>query len=495
MISASTSGSVEKSSALVGVGLVLTSLLGAGQALILAFIIGPGAETDAFLAAYSAYLPFALFGASLRSSMVPLIGHIDAGGERNPCANRLVSAVAVLGLATAAATLIASPLIGWLLTRSAPAERSTTIVVLLLLTPAVYCQIHAGALSGALNVLRRFPTSIGIYVASSALALSSSAILLATIGILGAGVGLLLGAVVLLARHIAVANRAGVTAALDLRLLLQPEERLLALRLLAGTASAVSQQLAVVIALAALPDSGSDVTLYVYAYFLIGICLNLSVLPLTWVTLPDAVDAIGARGRRAANDYLAALAPVVYAFLMPALALLVTFGHDILQGIFGSTFTEGGIQELYDLASILCLVAVTGVVYFLALSMLLARREWAVAARVACVAVGLHVLVIGAGPSGSATAVATCHSVATALSAAVAGVVLLKREFFGTMARLIFRVAPITAITAVFPAIRFVIGWDLSLRSALLGGCLAMTSYFLLLLRLRRPLKLGLARW
>ena len=494
MTSASTRGSVEKSSALVGVGLVLTSLLGAGQALILAFIIGPGSETDAFLVAYSAYLPFALFGASLRSSMVPLVGRLDAGSGSHTSASQLVSSVAVLGLAAMALALLVSPAIGWFLTRSDPAHRWTTTVTLLLLTPAVYCQIHAGALSGALNALRRFPTSIGIYVGSSSVALVGSAILLASVGILGASVGLLVGAVVLLAAHVAVASRAGVTSRLDLRLLWRPEERVLALRLAAGTASAVSQQLAVVIALAALPGSGPEVTLYVYAYFLIGICLNISVLPLTWVTLPDAVEAIDTRGEHAAIDHLGVLAPVVYALLLPALALIVTFGSELLQGIFGSAFTDDEVHRLHELASILGLVALAGVPYFLALSMLLARRRWATAAWVAGISVALHALVIAIGPSDRAIDVAISHSVATGVSACVATVVLLRGDVFAFGARMLQRVAPLAGLVLAFPGVRFLLGWELTPASALLGALLATIIYLALLVRFQKPSRLGLSR-
>jgi hypothetical protein len=236
------------------------------------------------------------------------------------------------------------------------------------------------------------------------------------------------------------------------------------------------------------------VTLYVYAYFLIGICLNLSVLPLTWVTLPDAVHAIDQRGRHAAIDQLTALAPVVYLLLLPALALLVTFGLEILRGIFGATFTDAEIQTLYELASILSLVAVTGVLYFLALSMLLARRQWATAAWVAGVAIGLHALVIAAGPSSSAIDIATSHSIASALSACVAAAVLLRRHVLASGARVLGRVAPIAALTAVFPGVRLMLGWDLSLISTLLGGALATIFYLGLVVSLRRPLDLRLAR-
>jgi len=37
-------------------------------------IVGEGPQTDGFLAAYSAYLTFLLFGSTLRVALVPLFG-------------------------------------------------------------------------------------------------------------------------------------------------------------------------------------------------------------------------------------------------------------------------------------------------------------------------------------------------------------------------------------------------------------------------------------
>jgi len=70
--------SLSLNSALVSVGLLLTALLGAGQALVVLFIVGPSQSTDAFLIAYAVYSPFALLGATMRRTLVPLLGTIDS---------------------------------------------------------------------------------------------------------------------------------------------------------------------------------------------------------------------------------------------------------------------------------------------------------------------------------------------------------------------------------------------------------------------------------
>src|SRR5215216_5967316 len=57
----------------VSASLLATSLLGAAQALLLAFLVDEQDARDAFFAAYAIYLPLAVLAASMRASVVPLL--------------------------------------------------------------------------------------------------------------------------------------------------------------------------------------------------------------------------------------------------------------------------------------------------------------------------------------------------------------------------------------------------------------------------------------
>jgi hypothetical protein len=57
--------SLSHSSAIVSVSLLAAALLGAGQALLLAFIEGEGSKTDAFLASYALYVVFTIRGGAV----------------------------------------------------------------------------------------------------------------------------------------------------------------------------------------------------------------------------------------------------------------------------------------------------------------------------------------------------------------------------------------------------------------------------------------------
>ncbi len=80
--------STARSSVVVATSLLLSSLLGGLLALLISVIVGEGPEADGFLAAYSVYLVFILFGSTLRVALVPLFGPTRRGGFRRAAAAR-----------------------------------------------------------------------------------------------------------------------------------------------------------------------------------------------------------------------------------------------------------------------------------------------------------------------------------------------------------------------------------------------------------------------
>src|SRR5437867_317440 len=228
---------------MVSVSTLLAGLLGAGQALLIAFIVGEGDKTDAFLAAYALYVVFAIFGASLRSSIVPLLGSPSSDAELRERTTDVVSRVLVIALLALVVLLVVSPLAGQVLTHGLPSNaRWTAVLALVVLSPAAFCQIHAATLSAALAAGRRFSLSATLYVVSSAVGVGCSALLLELIGVLGAAFGLLLGALLLVVSHSVYLGSFGIHLQPRLAWLRERAQRQLALTLLAGAAILIAFQ-------------------------------------------------------------------------------------------------------------------------------------------------------------------------------------------------------------------------------------------------------------
>src|SRR3954453_17320923 len=172
-----------RASLAVSAAFLVTSLLSGALALLVAIIVGEGADTDAYFAAYSIYLFFVIYGAGLRVSVVPLLGAVeDERAWRSSAADVLARLVGLALLATGAVVLL-SPGIGPLLTPGRPGQaRGTAAVCLAILALASYCQISGAALAAALAAVRRFPASSAIY------ALGAGAVGVVRAGVM-AGVG------------------------------------------------------------------------------------------------------------------------------------------------------------------------------------------------------------------------------------------------------------------------------------------------------------------
>jgi peptidoglycan biosynthesis protein MviN/MurJ (putative lipid II flippase) len=151
-----TDASSARSSLAVSVGFLLTSLLGGVLSILVAVVVGEGADTDAFFAAYSVYLFFTLFGAGLRTSLVPLLGPT---GDERAWRMRSVDVVGRLGgagAATMALVVVLSPLIGLALRPGDAGGRETAIASVAILALASYCQIAGASLASVLAAARRF---------------------------------------------------------------------------------------------------------------------------------------------------------------------------------------------------------------------------------------------------------------------------------------------------------------------------------------------------
>jgi putative peptidoglycan lipid II flippase len=470
--------SVSRSSALVSVSLLLIALIGAGQALLLALIVGEGSRTDAFFAAYSVYLIAALLGASLRSSVVPLFGPVNEEGPLREQAAELLSRILVIGVLVLLVLVLVSPVLGQLMTLGLPSDaRWTAVFTLLILAPAAYCQVHTAALSAALSAARRFSFSAVLYVIAGAFGLGCSALLLELIGVVGAALGLLAGAVVLAAGHSVYLARFGIRPVPRLRFLRDRAQRSLATFLVAGAALGLALQIDLALGLSALSSDTGAITAYSYAFFLIWMMLTVSSSPLSLVTMPDLVGRVAERGMAAAEEQLERVAPYAFAVLAPMLMGYTAFGKPLLKTLFDSSLSDDTIDLVYQIGLVLEGLAIPTALLFLvgAVTLALGRANRFLAVGAASIALQA-VLVISLSTFGP-LAVAGGHAATCLVTAVLLLVATYGPRWPAVAGRALGNSAPAIALTVVFPLARLPLGDEPDLAPAVAGLVVATAAY------------------
>ncbi len=458
-------GGLARSSAVVSVGLLFATLVGAGQAFLLLFFVREGPETDGFLAVYSVYVAASLLGVSLRRSLVPLLGPVgeDELAFRDK-ANELLQRVSLASAAAALLLLAASPLIASFLTEELPPDaRRTALTALLILSPAAYLQMRAGAVSGVLNAVRRFPVSVGIYVGSSLVGLVASAVLLHLVGVLGAPLGVLVGAASLHGGHSYYARRRfGLRSNRAWRRLADRAQLRLLTFLLSGSTVSLAQQLTLTVALAAVARANGPVTTYTYAYFIVIMMTNLSSYPVALVALPGSVEAIARSGPAAARGQVLRPATYIAAVLAPMMAAYAGFGEVLLRFVFGSVLSSASLALLYVLGLILLTMVLGYSVFVLAGSVLLALGYRLRAAAVSGFSIAGHAVLLFGLASRGPEAVAWGHGVAALLAAGAMLAAVFAGDALRVAGGLVSRAWPAFALSTVFLAAGWLSGGDRS---------------------------------
>jgi putative peptidoglycan lipid II flippase len=475
--------SVSQSSVVVSASLLLTALLGAGQALLIVLIVGEGDRTDAFLAAYSLYVVFAILGASTRVSAVPLLGGTSSESQFRDRTQDLLSRIIVLGLLAMAVLAVVAVPAGHLLALGLPADaRWVAVLALLVLAPATFLQIYAAIQSAVLIGARRFSASAALYVISGAVALGGSAALLDLFGVLGAAFGLLAGAFVLAAGHAAYMRRFGVRPRPHAYMLTDRRQREVAVVLLAAASISVALQLNLAIALAAISHEPGAITAYSYGFFIVSLALAISSFPLGMVTISDLVDDYARRGLVAAREYFARVPPYAFAVLAPALAAFAADGKPLLEGIFADSLSPSTIQLVYEIGLVLSLMALPTALLFLAGSVTLALGQARRFLPLSVVTVALQAALALPASSISPQAVASAHA-ATLL---IATALLLRLTFgpgwAGVTAVALRRSLPAFALASVFGLVRLPFGSDPGVVAALAAAIIGLIAYVALAL-------------
>jgi peptidoglycan biosynthesis protein MviN/MurJ (putative lipid II flippase) len=470
---------------LVAVGLVIQSLIAAAQALLLVFFVGEGESTDAFFAAYSLYVPIAVLGVSLRRTIVPLLAATEREAQFRERAADVVARVSLVALAAGGALVLASLALVPVVARGLSDEQiHTARETLLLLAPAACLQVYAGAVSAAFDSARRFHASVIMYVTAGIIGVACSALLLPVIGVQGAALGLLCGAVTLSLTHTLYLLHFGLVPRPKLSWLVQRDQARFAWYLLAGVAITASQQIGLAIAIGALSGGTGSATLYAYAYYITGVMLNVSVLPLAAVTLPELVSNVARIKTTAVRDLLRLVPPYVFAVLLPMLAGFASFGEPVLTAAFGRVLSDASIRELYELCLWLELMMIPTAMYYLGGSMLLALHRWNGAIAAAGISIAIHLTLLYPAADFGAQAVAAAHALAALLATVVVVTLALGRETPAAawdIARLSW---PAVALSGVFVAARISVADRLGLMTAIVTLLAASAVYVALVIRL-----------
>jgi peptidoglycan biosynthesis protein MviN/MurJ (putative lipid II flippase) len=246
--------------------------------------------------------------------------------------------------------------------------------------------------------------------------------------------------------------------------------------LFAGVALSMSQQLGLAIACATVSDTPGSVTQYAYAYYMIGVLLNLSVLPLSIVTLPDLVDQVRTGAPDAARRYMLTIGPYVAFLLVPALVAFVAFSEPLLGLVFDSGLGTTGVETMYATASTLALAMVAISVFTLGAAIVAAQRRWTLAAAVAAGSVGLYAVALTA-LGGDPERVAIGHVLGAASSTAILLVGIFGRDMPNVIGELARRCLPAIPLALPLVGLRLLIGDDPSPAEAALGAAAGLGIY------------------
>jgi peptidoglycan biosynthesis protein MviN/MurJ (putative lipid II flippase) len=426
-------------------GFLLLSLVGAGQALLIVFLADAGAQTDAFLGSYAIYAPIAALGVSLRITAVPIFAasHDRALGDLHT--GLWKAAVAVAALISLGALLL-----------PAAGDAGTARALLLILAPAAGLQVLAGGMAALVNSRRHFTASMAVYVASAFTGLGLSAALLPRIGVTGAALALLCSAILLASLQTLLAVSAIKTEEWsDISGYTGRRETIT--RIGAGAALPLSQQLGLVLALRFVDESPGAATTYSYAFYIVGLLLNVCVLPLALMSLPDLVDNIRRKGAQAVDEHLLAVVPALLIVLLPLVVTFLGFGEPAVRSLLGGALGDSATADLWSAAEALVPFTIAGGIVALCNVAFLAQGRQRAAVAIA-VAAAVMYLVAFAAPlgDGSPQSIAWRHSAVTCFIAVLCWVWLVRQRLWALLPRLVARYAVgamVLFATVILPAV------------------------------------------
>ena len=476
----STESNRARASAAVSAGFLLTNVFGGLLALLIVVIAGEGPKTDGFLAAYSLYLIFLLFGSTLRIGLVPLLGSTaDEGPFRRQAQEQVSRLVAVTALVCAIALPLA-PLLGRAVAQgAAPEARETAAITLAILSFAAFCQVWSAALSAVLGAARRFAVSAGLYTASSIVTVGVAAAMMALIGIEGAPIGILAGAATLLAGHLVYTRSFGFAPGLGWRPVRERASWRLVGQALAAAAIPVALQLSLTISLAAVSGEVGAITAYTYAYLFTVVLTGVTASSVGLVTMPDLVSSLEQRGRAAAREYLRTITPFGAYLYVPLAAGYAAFGNPIVSALLSADLSENTFELLWDLSRLFLIMGLSWTLLVTGTTMALSMRLYRQLILASLAAVAVHAVAVILVDQEGTMAVGVAQVCSSTLLVLMPMAMVFARRLPWAVTTAIRTSLPALALAAVFPALAAT-GLDDSVAGALAGLVLGTALYLVL---------------
>jgi peptidoglycan biosynthesis protein MviN/MurJ (putative lipid II flippase) len=467
-----------RASAAVSAGFLLTNVFGGLLALLIVVIAGEGPRTDGFLAAYSLYLTFLLFGSTLRIGLVPLLGSTsDEGAFRRLSEEQVARLVAVTALVCAAALPLA-PLLGRAVAQgAAPEARETASLTLAILSLAAFCQVWSAALSAVLGAARRFAVSAALYTASSIVTVAVAAGLMALIGIEGAPIGILAGAASLLAGHLAYTRSFGFVPHLSWSPVRERASWRLVGQALAAAAIPVALQLSLTISLAAVSSEVGAITAYTYAYLFTVVLTGVTASSVGLVTMPDLVTSLEQRGREAAREYLRIITPFGVYLYVPLAAGYAAFGNPLVSALLSADLSDNTFELLWDLSRLFVVMGLAWTLLVTGTTAALSLRLYRQLLMASLAVVGVHALAVTLVDQEGTMAVGVvqvCSS--TLLLLLPMALVFGGRRLLWAVTTAVRTSIPALLLAVVYPLLAAT-GLDNSVPGALAGLCLGTVLY------------------
>lgn len=475
----------------IGASLLLTSTFAAGQAVVLVAILGQGQRTDAFFAAYSVYLPLALWAASLRASVVPLVLlPADCSDDlRREHASAVVSRVIGIGAAASVALLAASPLLAASLGHGMSDDgRALLLECTGVLVAAGFLHFVAAALAAVLSAMQRFVFSAFVAAAGSAIALGASVVLVLWLGAVGAALGLLIGAACIAGAHLAYTRRLGVRTRVSVAAVVRREWALI-VKVLAGGALLVAQQAQLAITVYSLSPTRGAITSFTYAFVLTNLLVSTTLSPLSMALMPALVREAAVSGVAAARAQLARVIPIAFDVMLPALVALVAFADPLVPWLLGGLLNETGVDDLVTMIRILGAVAIPVAYFLVSGNALHGLQLWNRVLWVSLATVVTHAAVVVPLEGQSAATVTTGHAVAVAVVAALLVRATMGPRPLGPVWTSLRRSAPAAGLALLIVGARLLVGRDPDVpvaAGAMIAGLLA---YAALTIALRPQLR------
>lgn len=370
--------SLQRNTAVMAAGTVVSRLTGFGRVLALAYALGASRLTDSFNAANTApNLVYELvLGGVLSATLIPVIvdeldRHDDDRAWRNISA-LATAAVAVLAVLTAIFVVAARPLVDVLTvlndTDSAPAQRDVAARLLRLFAPQVLLLGGITFTTALLNVRRRFAApmwspillnlwTIGVLIAYPHVAdgVTLNEARNDTRGLLFLGVGVTLGYLVQLLAVIPSLRRAKVR----LRPVWDPRNETvqLAMRLGGWTMGVVAANLAAYLVIMVLTlGEPADFTVYSYAFAFFQLPHAVVAVSIMSALMPDLSERWAREDNAGFNRQLSTGLRTTAAVLVPAAIGYALLAHPVVRvALEHGLFDRGDATATADVLALFAL--------------------------------------------------------------------------------------------------------------------------------------------